>query len=37
VARAYRELEGLPFDAPVEFTRHVEIMQKLRERSVRDA
>ncbi|MFM8410709.1 MAG: MBL fold metallo-hydrolase [Alphaproteobacteria bacterium] len=33
VARAYRELEGLPFDAPVEFTRHVEIMAKLRERS----
>lgn len=33
VARAYRELEGLPFDAPVEFTRHVEIMAKLRERA----
>lgn len=32
VARAYRELEGLPFDAPVDFMRHVEIMEKVRAR-----
>lgn len=37
VARAYRELEGLPFDAPVEFMRHVEIMARLRERTTTHA